>query len=142
MRVPVVLTASIALLSCFGKYSTALAECLPTAEAVWHAHPGSHATWRLRLPGHEGTKCWYASSSEGKGTHVGSGRDAIPEIGNKAIPIPRPRSQDTLADGERAPLPLAEPASGGARSILMWGTPMRIDATWEEMFAGRERHAE
>jgi hypothetical protein len=39
---------------------------------------------------------------------------------------------------------LANPASAGdARSILViWGKPMRIDATWEEMFAGRERRAE
>jgi hypothetical protein len=27
------------------------------------AHPGSHATWRLRLPGHQGTKCWFARAS-------------------------------------------------------------------------------
>jgi hypothetical protein len=61
----------------------------------------------------------------------------------KAVPVPRPRSQDTLADTERAPLPFVEPASAGeAKSILMWGAPMRIDATWEELFAGRERRAE
>src|SRR5258707_2884240 len=41
----------------------ARSECLPSAEAVWNAHPGSHATWRLQLPGHEGTKCWLANSS-------------------------------------------------------------------------------
>ena len=61
-----------------------------------------------------------------------------------AIPRPRPRSQDTLAETERAPLPpSAKPASTDeGRSILIWGTPMRIDATWEELFAGRERRAE
>src|SRR6266404_7752892 len=41
----------------------ARSECLRSADAVWNAHPGSHATWRLRLPGHEGTKCWFANSS-------------------------------------------------------------------------------
>src|SRR5215470_4459814 len=40
-------------------------ECLRSADAVWNAHPGSHATWRLRLPGHEGTKCWFARGSTG-----------------------------------------------------------------------------
>src|SRR5258707_9162613 len=38
-------------------------ECLPSAEAVWNVHPGSHATWRVQLPGHEGTKCWFARGS-------------------------------------------------------------------------------
>jgi hypothetical protein len=118
-------------------------ECLPSASAVWTAHPGLHATWRLRLPGHEGEKCWFASSSEGKGTHVGIGRDAVREIRDKAVPVPRPRSQDTLADTERAPLSFVEPASAGeAKSILMWGVPMRVDPTWEEIFERRERRSE
>ena len=61
-----------------------------------------------------------------------------------AIPRPRPRSQDTLAETERAPLPvLPKPASTDeGRSILIWGTPIRIDPTWEELFAGRDRRAE
>ena len=105
-------------------------ECLSSASAVWAAHPGSHASWRLRLPGHEGTKCWFASSSEGKGTHAEA--KAVHEIGDTALPVPRPRSQDTLADTERVPLSFVEPASAGeAKSILMWGAPMRIDPVWE-----------
>jgi hypothetical protein len=61
-----------------------------------------------------------------------------------AIPRPRPRSQDTLAETERAPLPVPpKPASTDeGRSILIWGTPMWIDPTWEELFAGRDRRAE
>jgi hypothetical protein len=39
-------------------------------------------------------------------------------------------SQHALAPTERAPL-----------SILIWGTPMRIDPTWEEIFTMRERGA-
>jgi hypothetical protein len=27
-------------------------------------------------------------------------------------------------------------------SILIWGRPMQIDPTWEELFAKRERRAE
>jgi hypothetical protein len=140
-RVLLILSAFIALAS--AAHAT---ECLSSASAVWAAHPGSHATWRLQLPGHEGEKCWFASSSEGKGAHVGASKDAANEINEirvKAVPVPRPRSQDTLADTERAPLPFVEPASAGeAKSILMWGAPMRIDATWEELFAERERRAE
>jgi hypothetical protein len=118
-------------------------ECLSSASAVWAAHPGSHATWRMQLPGHEGEKCWFASPSEGKGTSVGASKDATHEISAKAVPVPRPRSQDTLAETERAPLLFLEPVLvGEPKSILMWGVPMRIDATWEEMFAGRERRAE
>jgi len=45
-------------------------ECLSSASAVWSAHPGSHATWRLRLPGHEGEKCWFTKSS----TNLPAGR--------------------------------------------------------------------
>jgi hypothetical protein len=56
MRIPLVLAVFIATAP------TAHAECLSSAEAVWAAHPGSHAMWRLRLPGHIGEKCWYAAS--------------------------------------------------------------------------------
>jgi hypothetical protein len=138
MRVPLVLAVFIATAS------TAHAECLSSAEAVWAAHPGSHAMWRLRLPGHIGEKCWYASSSEGKEVRAGAARDAVHEISAKAVPVPQPRSQDPLAYTERPPLPaLAKPASTGeARAILIWGTPMRIDPTWEELFTRRERRAE
>jgi hypothetical protein len=138
MRVPLVLAVFIATAS------TAHAECLSSAEAVWAAHPGSHAMWRLRLPGHIGEKCWYAAS---KSTAMQT--DAPREVGDEIAPVsainiprPRPRLQDTLAETE--PLPaFAKPASvGEARSILIWGAPMRIDATWEELFAGRERRAE
>jgi hypothetical protein len=48
-------------------------ECLPTAKAVWEAHPGSHATWRIR----NGEKCWYARAQR---------REA-----KATIPLPRER---------------------------------------------------
>src|SRR6266446_5545014 len=57
MRVPVIAAMLIAL------SAPADAECLPSAKAVWSAHPASHATWRLRLLGHVGTKCWLAKGS-------------------------------------------------------------------------------
>ena len=140
MRVPLVLAVFIATAS------TAHAECLSSAEAVWAAHPGSHAMWRLRMPGHIGEKCWYAPS-ESKEMQSDAPRNVGSEIAPVsaiAVPRPRPQFQDALAETEHAPLPAsAKPTSAGeARSILMWGAPMRIDATWDELFAGRERRAE
>ncbi len=135
------------------------AECLSSASAVWNAHPGSHATWRLQLPGHDGTKCWFAKSSTNlptprvrqdgvvdsrRGTVDGEAdrrtdgqtKPASSQVKASAADGPdegpaRLKSQETLARTERGPL-----------SILIWGKPMQIDATWEEMFARRERGAE
>jgi hypothetical protein len=45
------------LILAFGKCAIG-AECLSSASEVWASHHGAHATWRLRVPGHEGTKCW------------------------------------------------------------------------------------
>jgi hypothetical protein len=36
--------------------------CLPSASAVRENHPGAWPSWTLRAPGHEGTRCWYATS--------------------------------------------------------------------------------
>ena len=54
-------------------------ECLPSAKAVWAAHPGSHATWKSRKDG----KCWFVlerkvmpialhDTSQNFGSRVGS----------------------------------------------------------------------
>lgn len=148
MRALFILTAFVATTS------VAHAECLPTAEAVWHAHPGAHATWRLRLPGHEGTKCWFARGSANlqapRIQQVGAsarGRAAEPRTDGPAESAnsrakasaaagpndssARAESQDTSPPRRRAP-----------SSILIWGAPMRIDPTWEELFEKRERSAE
>jgi hypothetical protein len=148
---PLILTALLA--------TTSLAdttECLSSASAVWAAHPGSHATWRLRLPGHEGTKCWFtrgsrALSAPGVRQVADAMREAVYEeadgraleptiptssrVKASAVDAPRQRSarstsQDTLLPTER----------GGPLSILVWaGRPMHIDSTWEDIFASRER---
>jgi hypothetical protein len=113
---------------------------------VWAAHPGSHAMWRLRMPGHIGEKCWYApSKSEEMQTDAPRNVSSeIAPVSAIAVPRPRPQFQDALAETERAPLPAsAKPASTDeARSILVWGTPIRIDPTWDELFTSRERRAE
>jgi hypothetical protein len=36
--------------------------CLPSASAVRENHPGAWPSWTLRAPGHEGTRCWYATT--------------------------------------------------------------------------------
>jgi hypothetical protein len=102
MRVPLVLTVFIAMAS------TAHAECLSSAEAVWAAHPGSHAMWRLRLPGHIGEKCWYAASKAMQTDARKDGGDEIAAVDAIAVPRPRPRLQDTMAETADAPLPASE----------------------------------
>ena len=148
--VPPILTAFIAMAS-----AAPATECLSSASAVWAAHPGSHATWRLRLPGHEGTKCWFATGSrelaaarvrqvadslrggvyeEADRRAVGPTIRASSEAKASAVDAPgervaRSTSQDTLLPTDRGPL-----------SILVWaGRQMHIDSTWEEVFAARER---
>jgi hypothetical protein len=147
--VPVILTAFIAMAS--AAHTT---ECLSSASDVWAAHPGSHATWRLRLPGHEGKKCWFARGSTNLPPRVRQARDSLrgavygaadPRTLGRTISASsqakasaadtagemsaRSTSQDTVLASERGPL-----------SILVWaGRPMHIDSTWEEVFAARER---
>jgi hypothetical protein len=36
--------------------------CFPSASAVRESVPGAWPSWTLRAPGHEGTRCWYAST--------------------------------------------------------------------------------
>jgi hypothetical protein len=120
----------------------ARSECLPRADAVWNAHPGSHATWRLRLPGHEGAKCWFARGSTNR--HTPSVREApvadSPRGVVRASAADRPDEKPARSDSqESVPPQTREPSSHEPSSILMWGTPMRIDPTWEEMFMRRER---
>jgi hypothetical protein len=62
------------------------AECLPSAKAVWNAHPGAHATWTIR----HGDKCWSARG--------------MTEARAAAIPLPRPAMRGApVADSTMAP---------------------------------------
>jgi hypothetical protein len=97
-------------------------ECLLSAKAVWVAHPGSHATWRLRLPEHEGVKCWFARGLTNIPVRHSQENVNSPSR-NEAVP---------QTDGQ-APSGAREPGS-----ILMWGEPMHIDETWNDIFARRE----
>jgi hypothetical protein len=132
--------AFVVLIVLFDSCSVARAECLSSADAVWAAHPGSHATWRLRLPGHEGVKCWFAAG-RGKAMDAAAARDSIPENNANAIPLPLPRpgSTDALTGADRVSSPGV--STGEARSVLTGGTPMQIDQTWDDLFIARELHA-
>jgi hypothetical protein len=150
LYVPLILTALISVAS--AAHTT---ECLSSASAVWAMHPGSHAMWRLGVPGHEGRKCWFARGSRDlsaprvrqvadsprRAVYEEAGRcpleptilassqvkaSAVDALGKSTA---RSASQDTLLPTEREPV-----------SILVWaGRPMRIDSTWEDVFAARER---
>jgi len=150
------ITAFVALMWSLGICSAGHAECLSSAKAVWAAHPGSHATWRLRLPGHEGTKCWFAKSS----TYDAAPRVQQDHLVDSARKTEAPLRTDGQANGVSAEVKAsaadrADESSTRLQSqdsliatgrlplsILIWGKPMRIDATWEEIFARRERGAE
>jgi hypothetical protein len=128
---PLILTAFIAMTS------TAHAECLSSAGAVWNAHPGSHATWRLRLAGHQGTKCWFA-----RGPKTVQARRI-----RQVVDAPGARAAERRTDGQERPARFESKQTSpsgerGPPSILLWGTPMRIDPTWEDLFERRERGAE
>jgi hypothetical protein len=43
--------------------------CFPSASAVRESVPGAWPSWTLRAPGHEGTRCWYASTRGGAHEH-------------------------------------------------------------------------
>jgi hypothetical protein len=80
-------------------------------------------------------------------TGADDSRDASREIAPMSVAVPPPLapSQETLSTTEHAPPPAsAKPDSmtGGAKSILIWGRPMGLDATWEEIFTKRERATE
>src|SRR5262249_8457884 len=116
--------------------SAADAECLSSAKAVWVAHPGSHATWRMR----DETKCWSAGFPAGHVRRHDPGTDGQAQARSRARPLAadapgespaRPQSQENSAPPDR-----------GSPSILIWGRPMSIDKTWEEFFTRRERGAE
>jgi hypothetical protein len=78
-------------------------------------------------------------------TGADDSRDASREIEPVSVMAspPLPPSQETLSATERAPPAAAKSDStGGARSILIWGRPMGLDAAWEEIFTRRARAAE
>jgi hypothetical protein len=121
------------------------AECLGSMREVWREHPGSHATWRLRLPGHEGTKCWFARGSTNQQAPriqrvVDSPRaaDAAQRTDGQAKAASGPVNASAAAGPDESQRALT-PTKRAPLSILIWGAPMQLDPTWDEIFARRER---
>ena len=52
----------IATSAMFGSSQASAFTCFSSADEVRHENPGAWPSWTLRAPGHEGTKCWYAST--------------------------------------------------------------------------------
>jgi hypothetical protein len=132
MRPALILTAFIAMISCLGTCSVAHAECLPSAKAVWAEHPGSHATWRTR----DEVKCWFV------GFPAHRVRQRIPDFRRGAVHEEAHPQTDGRGPARSESQETSAPTGRDPPSILRWGTPMEIDATWEELFAKRERRAE
>jgi hypothetical protein len=106
--------------------------CLPSAAAVTHEQPGAWPSWTLRVPGHEGTECWYASARATAHDHriatMSSSNAATesvqsPDITNgfaarsqsdaTRLPLPKPSS---LIGDTRAAAPLTDAAAMEAAS--------------------------
>ena len=80
-------------------------------------------------------------------TGADSSKDASGKIEPKSLTAspPLPPSEETPRVIEHAPpLASAKPNSttGGTKSLLLWGRPMGLDASWEEIFTRLERAAE
>jgi hypothetical protein len=94
--------------------------------------------WRVRLPGHEGAKCWFArGSSDLSAPRVrqvaDSQRGAVYEEADRRTEGPTIRARGQVEAS-------AVDAKRGSLSILVWaGRSMHIDSTWEEVFTARER---
>jgi hypothetical protein len=134
--------------------------CLPSAAAVRHEQPEAWASWTLRVPGHEGTKCWYASARDtahdhriatmprGKGTAIVESVES-PDSTNRfnarsqseaiRLPLPKPSLLigDTLAAAPLTDATAMEAASGknGAAavvSISRFGRPQATGSAGDE----------
>ena len=77
-----------AVLFILGACPLSHAECLRSAQAVWDAHGGAHATWSMR----HGEKCWYART-ERKVMPLATAftkHDTRAGAAGEIIPLPRP----------------------------------------------------
>ena len=126
--------------------------CLPSAAAVRREQPEAWPSWTLRAPGHEGTKCWYASARDTAHDH----RNATMPRGNATaivesveppngtnrfnprsetvrLPLPKPSLLigDSLAAAPLANATAMEAASGknGAAAVVSMSTFERPQAT-------------
>src|SRR5258708_3787995 len=140
---PAILVAvGIAIIVMLALCSKGNAECLRSAQAVWNAHDGAHATWSMR---HD-KKCWYART-ERKVMPIEDGpKSAKPSIYNshenragaagEIIPLPRPamRTGSVLPGHDALPVSPVGPSStprGLVRAehdqFITWSTDSALD---------------
>ena len=134
--------------------------CLPSAAAVRHEQPEAWPSWTLRVRGHEGTKCWYASARDtahdhriatmprGKGTAIVESVES-PDSTNRfnarsqseaiRLPLPKPSLLigDTLAAAPLTDATAMEAASGknGAAAVVSisgFGRPQATGSAGDE----------
>jgi hypothetical protein len=83
------------------------ASCFPSASAVLQDHPGGWPSWTMRVPGREGTLCWYAAARPRASDHRPGANDhrremmprekeivGTTENGLSAPPAPYPRAPE------------------------------------------------
>jgi hypothetical protein len=99
--------------------------CLTSAEAVRKENPTAWPTWTLRAPGHEGGKCWYASTRGAVRDHrnplprteAKSRTDVVPKTAEIArtegVGDKEQSDQEVEVTSSLAPtVPVREPAAG------------------------------
>jgi hypothetical protein len=86
-------------------------DCFASAEAVRQANPNAWPSWTLRAPGHEGSKCWYASTRSAAHDHPNPPVHRIPVVPRTEGVGAKEESEQEVevtsslapADGVRAP---------------------------------------
>ena len=133
-----IVAVGIAIIVILVLCSKGRAECLRSAQAVWDAHDGAHATWSMR---HD-KKCWFTRTERKvmpnerrAGGRSGTGSRGSNDTRAEAaggIPLPRPAMRNGPAE---APATAAVWSSPTPRGLVMadhdqfitWSTDSALD---------------
>jgi hypothetical protein len=121
-------------------------DCFASAEAVRQANPNAWPSWTLRAPGHEGSKCWYASTRAAAHDHpnppvhrnpvmprtegVGAKEESEQEVETSSLAPP---------DGLRAPNADSGPSFDDRFSAILDGSPPGAESKLQkviDLFSG------
>jgi hypothetical protein len=91
--------------------------CYLSASAVRQNHPGGRPSWTMRVPGHEGTKCWYPATQTAAEADAPSARARSLAVESRAEPEVQTPSLQRTARADTKPtdngsLPQTLPESG------------------------------
>jgi hypothetical protein len=130
---PILLSSTAALMLC-ASFADA-SSCLPSAAAVREENPGAWPSWTLRAPGHEGTKCWYATTRAA--AHDRSNATAVreaPTTTARETPTAAARAAPAKAEDTSVRIPSAVLAvtNGVGWSLESRDAPMVVDPVSEE----------